>query len=222
MAKISDASDEILERIWMALEDESGELHSNDSLSLEALAVSPADLRELVDTGSVRVSPDGADLQLTDRGREAARDIVRRHRLAERLLADVLDVPGDRLESSACQFEHLLHPDIEHKVCILLGHPRTCPHGKAIPAGRCCQEGRSVGDRIVSSLMEMQPGEHGSIAYLHTGRSDLLNKLMALGMLPGTPIEVIRTFPSYVFRLGETEYAVDRDIASAVYVRLAD
>ena len=45
---------------------------------------------------------------------------------------------------------------------------------------------------------------------------------MALGMAPGAPVELLRTFPSYVFRLGETEYAVDKDIAAEVYVRLAD
>jgi len=222
VARISDASDEILERIWTALENEKGELESDGPVLLAELNTSATELRELIDSGSVRLSPDGGQLTLSAKGRNSARDIVRRHRLAERLLADVLDVPGDTLERSACQFEHLLHPDIEHKVCILLGHPRTCPHGMTIPPGRCCLEGRSVEDRIVSSLVDMQPGECGTIAYLHADRHELLRKLMALGMLPGTPVQLIRTFPSYVFRLGETEYAVDKDIASAVYVRLAD
>jgi DtxR family Mn-dependent transcriptional regulator len=139
----------------------------------------------------------------------------------------VLDVRGAQLNESACRFEHLLYADIDEKVCVLLGHPRTCPHGKPIPPGACCEEGRgrpagARKERIVSALTDMHPGERGTITYLATHRDDILRKLMALGLLPGAPIELIRTFPSYVFRLGETEYAVDKEIAASLYVRLAD
>ena len=222
MARVSDAADEILERIWTQLEGDRSEVDLGRPLDLEELGVSPYELRELVDASLLAVTEDEVRATLTESGLEAARDIVRRHRLAERLLADVLDVPGDRLNQSACQFEHLLHPDIEQKVCLLLGHPRTCPHGNPIPPGPCCRAGRAAEARIVSALVDMHAGERGTIAYLHTSRHEILRKLMALGMLPGAPVELLRTFPSYVFRLGETEYAVDKDIAAEVYVRLAD
>ena len=222
MARVSDAADEILERIWTQLEGDRGEVDLGRPLDLEELGVSPYELRELVDASLLAVTEEGVRATLTESGLEAARDIVRRHRLAERLLADVLDVPGNRLNQSACQFEHLLHPDIEQKVCLLLGHPRTCPHGNPIPPGPCCRAGRAAEARIVSALVDMHAGERGTIAYLHTSRHEILRKLMALGMLPGAPVELLRTFPSYVFRLGETEYAVDKDIAAEVYVRLAD
>jgi DtxR family Mn-dependent transcriptional regulator len=227
--KVSDAADEILERIWTQLQGDRGERDLSQALDLRELAAPDQELRELVDAGLLRpgarqpeAGGEGAPLALTPSGLEAARDIVRRHRLAERLLADVLDVRGTQLNESACQFEHLLHPDIDEKVCILLGHPRTCPHGKPIPPGPCCQQGRVTKERIVSALVDMRHGERGTISYLHTHRHDILLKLMALGLLPGAPIELTRTFPSYVFRIGETEYAVDREIAAAVYVRLAD
>jgi DtxR family Mn-dependent transcriptional regulator len=222
VAKVSDAADEILERIWTQLEGDTGDLDLARPLDLEELGSSCSDLRELTDAGLLAEARGDGGLTLTEAGLEAARDIVRRHRLAERLLADVLDIRGAELNESACQFEHLLHPDIEQKVCILLGHPRSCPHGKPIPSGRCCREGRAVEERLVSALVDMHPGERGRVAYLHTGRHDLLRKLMALGLLPGASVELVRTFPSYVFRLGETEYAVDRDIAAAVYVRVPD
>jgi len=222
VARVSDAADEILERIWTQLEGDRGEVDLGRPLDLEELGVSPYELRELVDASLLAVTEDEVRATLTESGLEAARDIVRRHRLAERLLADVLDVPGDRLNQSACQFEHLRHLDIEQKVCLLLGHPRTCPHGNPIPPGPCCRAGRAAEGRIVSALVDMHAGERGTIAYLHTSRHEILRKLMALGMLPGAPVELLRTFPSYVFRLGETEYAVDKDIAAEVYVRLAD
>jgi DtxR family Mn-dependent transcriptional regulator len=220
--KVSDAADEILERIWTQFEGDRGDIDLSRVLDLQELAAPDQELRELVDAGLLRRRADGGPVTLTDGGLEAARDIVRRHRLAERLLADVLDVRGTQLNESACQFEHLLHPDIDEKVCILLGHPRTCPHGKPIPPGPCCQQGRVTKERIVSALADMHPGERGTISYLHTHRHDILRKLMALGLLPGAPVELTRTFPSYVFRTGETEYAVDREIAATVYVRLAD
>ncbi len=222
MARVSDAADEILERIWTQLAGDAREVDLAHPLDLVELGTSRYDLRELIDAGLLEEALGGNGVTLTEAGLDAAKDIVRRHRLAERLLADVLDVRGALLNESACQFEHLLHSDIEQKVCLLLGHPRSCPHGRPIPPGPCCREGRAVGEGIVSSLVDMHPGERGTIAYLHTGRHDILRKLMALGLLPGAPVELIRTFPSYVFRLGETEYAVDRDIAAAVYVRVAD
>ena len=227
MANVSDASDEVLERIWTRLENAQGELTQVHALRLEEMGLSAYDLADLASTGCVTISADGATFLLTDAGREAARDIVRRHRLAERLLADVLDVGGSQLDESACQFEHVLHADINEKVCILLGHPRTCPHGKAIPPGACCGEGRDRGaaggkGRIVSALTDMHPGERGTITYLHAPQGNLLRKLLALGILPGKTVELRRAFPSYVFRVNETEYAVDKDIAAAVYVRLTD
>jgi DtxR family Mn-dependent transcriptional regulator len=227
MARVSDAADEILERIWTQLEGDRGAVDLRRALDLEELTARPEELQELLEAGLLCRSKEGERLTLTESGLEAARDIVRRHRLAERLLADVLDIGGTQLDESACQFEHVLHADIDEKVCVLLGHPRTCPHGKPIPPGACCEEGRgrtasARKERIVSALSDMHPGERGTITYLATHQDEILRKLMALGLLPGAAVELIRTFPAYVLRLGETEYAVDKAIAASLYVRLAD
>ena len=71
----------------------------------------------------------GEALRLTEAGRTRARDVVRRHRLAERLFCDLLDVDHEECESSACKLEHILSPEATNSICILLGHPTTCPHG---------------------------------------------------------------------------------------------
>jgi putative ABC transport system ATP-binding protein len=78
-------------------------------------------------------------VEFTPRGRQRAADIVRRHRLAERLFTDSLAMDSEsEIEQQACKFEHILSPEATDKICAFLGHPRTCPHGAPIPPGPCC------------------------------------------------------------------------------------
>jgi putative ABC transport system ATP-binding protein len=78
-------------------------------------------------------------VELTARGRQRAADIIRRHRLAERLFTDSLAMENEaEIEQQACKFEHILSPEATEKICAFLGHPRTCPHGASIPPGPCC------------------------------------------------------------------------------------
>ncbi len=80
-----------------------------------------------------------AVIQFTDRGRQRAEDIIRRHRLAERLFTETLHLEDEaQIEQQACKFEHILSSQATEKICGFLGHPRTCPHGSPIPYGTCC------------------------------------------------------------------------------------
>ena len=80
-------------------------------------------------------------VELTAKGRQRAADIIRRHRLAERLFTDSLAMDSEtEIEQQACKFEHILSPEATDKICTFLGHPKTCPHGAPIPSGRCCGE----------------------------------------------------------------------------------
>jgi len=71
-------------------------------------------------------------------GETRAKEVIRRHRLAERLLSEVFELEESSVESSACQFEHILSPKVLDSVCTFLGHPPTRPHGRPIPKGPCC------------------------------------------------------------------------------------
>jgi putative ABC transport system ATP-binding protein len=92
------------------------------------------------------LKPDGVSIgdgtmivELTSRGRQRAADIIRRHRLAERLFTDSLALDSEtEIEQQACKFEHILSPEATDKICSFLGHPLTCPHGAPIPPGPCC------------------------------------------------------------------------------------
>lgn len=75
----------------------------------------------------------------TEKGRRRAEDIIRRHRLAERLFTQTFQVEDEKeIAEQACKFEHILSPEATDRICTFLGHPRTCPHGSPIPAGPCC------------------------------------------------------------------------------------
>lgn len=214
--ELSEISQDILEKLWTALEEE-----QRDSISIDDLGLNgqTSKLSELIARKLVLTS--GDLLELTAEGHREAENAIRRHRLAERLLNDVLATKNHLLEENACRFEHLLYEGIDDSICTLLGHPKVCPHGKPIPPGECCYQEKEVGStRLVAALADLNPGQGGKIAYVQSRQSQEIQKLMSIGILPGTPIHLIRRFPSYVFEVGNTQYAVDKDIANEIYVRL--
>src|SRR5215467_11855226 len=157
--------DEVLEELW-ALE-ENGEIAELEHMEVHgALPVSlavekmsalglvttkphppePHHHKVFVNPCHDALKPDGVSIgdgslivELTERGRKKAADIIRRHRLAERLFTDSLAMDSEtEIEQQACKFEHILSPEATDKICTFLGHPRTCPHGAPIPRGTCC------------------------------------------------------------------------------------
>ena len=93
-------------------------------------------------------------IDFTDKGRRRAADVIRRHRLAERLFVQTFQVQSeDEIEQQACKFEHILSPEATDKICTFLGHPRTCPHGAPIPMGDCCKAPSETNPSKVSSLI---------------------------------------------------------------------
>lgn len=212
--RVSDAAEEILEFLWVATE-EKGE----NSVLFEDLGIEAGDegLAELLRLAYVEVH--GERVHLRKEGREEARMTVRRHRLSERLMMDILDIKGATGNDRACEFEHLLHHGVDTKICTLLNHPTTCPHGNPIPPGTCCDEARSLGEVGVVALTELKPGEGGEIAYLAASDVRKMQKLMSMGVLPGSDLCLIRTYPSYIFKVGNSEFAVDEDLAREIFIR---
>jgi putative ABC transport system ATP-binding protein len=81
----------------------------------------------------------GGEVHLTEAGSRRARDVVRRHRLAERLFTDTFAIEDAEAQVQACRFEHIITPELDQRICSFLGHPKTCPHGNPIPPGSCCE-----------------------------------------------------------------------------------
>jgi len=211
---ISDKAEEILESLWIATEEEGDTAASFERLGIDA---DNEGLSELVGLAYVEVR--GGRVSLRSEGRQEAQMTVRRHRLAERLIMDILDLKGAPGEERACEFEHLLHHGVDTKICTLLNHPTTCPHGKPIPPGSCCEEARRQGTVGVVTLTEVLPGEEAEIAYLATTDNKKMQKLMSMGVLPGNRLVLARAFPTFVFRMGHSEFAVDAQLAREIFVR---
>lgn len=210
---LSERAEEILEALWIQVEEQGAK-----SLALGASRDEPA-IDELVKLGYIRL--DTGHIHLLEKGRSHALACVRRHRLAERLLADLFYIKKDKMEEVSCKFEHLLHEGLEDKVCSILGHPAICPHGKPIPPGNCClnkQDKKSL--KFVAPLEHLEPKDKGRIAYLQAKDASQMQRLISIGAMPGAAIRLIQKFPSYVFELGQSQFAVDRELAAAIFVRL--
>ena len=213
---LGEKAEELLETLWIRTEEK-----KEGSLPLDALMVTERKLMEqLFNAGYVSISDNRA--KLTSTGRPEAVNVVRRHRLAERLLTDVLGTKDMLVHEKACKFEHLLDRGLDESICVLLGHPKVCPHGNTIPPGRCCREKQAQPQKVVAPLSQLSLGQKGKVAYIYAPETDKLQKMMAMGILPGAPISPIQNFPSHVFQAGQTEFAVDKEIADAIYVRLIE
>lgn len=167
----------------------------------------------LVDVGSdgqVRFSPEGE---------RRARQVVRSHRLAERLVRDVL---GQAAEPSACEFEHLLGTEVVDAICTLLGHPRECPHGYPIPPGGCCERSEQVVTRQVKPLAEMAIGASGRIAWVYARSDAQLHALDSLQLRPGAMVTLHQRRPSFVVECEGAHLALDDALAQAVNVWTVD
>lgn len=210
---LSERAEEILEALWIQIEEQ-----GKKPLDLGASRDDPA-IEELVKIGFIRKDVD--HIHLLERGKSHAEACVRRHRLAERLLTDVFDIKKKIIDEVSCKFEHLLHEGLEDKVCAILGHPKECPHGKPIPIGKCCLEkkGKKL-LKIVAPLIELEVKDKGQIAYLETKDSSQMQKLISIGTIPGVSLTLIQKFPSYIFQIGESQFAIDQELASSIYVRL--
>ncbi|MDX1584725.1 MAG: metal-dependent transcriptional regulator, partial [Thermoanaerobaculia bacterium] len=202
-------TDEILERLWY-LHERGAEVATVDDLKIDASGENlRRALEELIDDRAVASDP---SLKMLPAGEERARGIIRRHRLAEILFSEVLEVDWEDAEASACEFEHMLSERVVDRVCTFLGHPPKCPHGLAIPSGSCCGRFDRRVDPLVSRLSDLPISGSGRIVFM-TPASSWLNRLSALGIVPGTEVKLMQRKPSIVISCGQTSVAIEDEIA---------
>src|SRR5947207_659511 len=147
--------DHLLEQIWICGEE--GKPAQSELLRVEGPAgqlpivgVEPATrlLARMADSRLIEFNGNqngtatkgrNGEVYLTEAGSRRARDVVRRHRLAERLFTDTFAIEDSEAHVQACRFEHIITPELDQRICSFLGHPKTCPHGNPIPPGECCE-----------------------------------------------------------------------------------
>ena len=96
---------------------------------------------------------------------------------------------GD-IETGACEFEHILAPELVASICTLFGHPKECPHGGKISEGECCRQARKTLSSAVVPLSEMNIGEEVKVAYVNTRSNSRMHKLSHFGIIPGASISI--------------------------------
>ncbi len=202
----ADSIDEMLETFWELRERGTLDRASlADKITLKAV--------EMLEAKGM-LSFDGNIPALTEDAEDRAHDIVRRHRLAERLFHDVLDLSN--YEDDACTFEHVISKNVEEALCTFLGHPPACPHGKPIPKGACCSALSKKYTPLITNLSNVEVGTDVVVAFLNTSH---IEKLTAMGLAPGSTVRLMQKRPTMVIQVEETTLALDNEIVKGIFVR---
>lgn len=170
-------------------------------------------LRRLQSQGLVERTSDQG-VRLSESGRLMATRMVRRHRLLERFLVDVLGLSWHGAHEEACRLEHGLSADSEEGLARLLEGAETCPHGNPIPA----VDGE-VPRQETLALHDLRPQESGYVVCIEDENQEELRYLASLGLVPGAQVTLEELAPfngPVLISVGRARYAVGREIASKV------
>lgn len=157
-------------------------------------------------------------VNLTRKGRKIALDVIRRHRLSERLLTDILSLEWSKAHDAACKLEHAIaDKDIIEPLEKALGKPKTCPHGNPIPSesGKVVEEKSEV-------LANLGNGEEGIIVKVTNEKPELLQYLVTLGLVPGANVQIEEKAPfngPIMVKVMGASYALGRNVASVIWVK---
>jgi DtxR family Mn-dependent transcriptional regulator len=156
-------------------------------------------------------------VHLTDEGRGYATSIMRRHRLAERLLVDVLQVPWHQVHEEAGRLEHAISANLEAHLVKLLGDPATCPHGNPIPGSA----NKAPSDPLVP-LAELSAGDSAEVRRISEeieADGDSMLLLEEAGLIPGRALTAVRSDRArFTVQTTEGESVVPPHVATRVYV----
>jgi DtxR family transcriptional regulator, Mn-dependent transcriptional regulator len=195
----------------------SGEAHTGDLA--EKLGVSPgtvtATIKRLADRG-LAVHKPYRGVALTDEGRGAAVAAIRRHRIVERFLSDMLGYPWNEADRLAGSFEHELPQEVEDRLFNALDRPTTCPHGFPIPAAEAGELTE------LPPLYALEPGDVAEVAVPGSTDPEVVAFLDTLGLRPGVRVEVREKHPfdgPLVLHVGGQDRTLGSTVARQVYVR---
>jgi DtxR family Mn-dependent transcriptional regulator len=176
-------------------------------------------LDRLADEGYVR--REGRTVELTQKGSALAAKVVRKHRLAERLLVDVIGLDWHKVHEEAGRWEHVISDDVEARLVILLGDPATCPHGNPIPGSASAPSGE-----VQRPLAEMAPGTRVRLERISEDVEIDMRSLVYLdenGFTPGATALVTSRGPdgTLVLEVGASTVAFGSELSRRLYVAVA-
>jgi len=183
------------------------------------LGVAPATvsgmLKKLVNDGYAEHEVRG-DIKLTRKGLEVAVGVVRRNRLAERLLTDVLGMPWDEVYAEACILEHAITPRVEECLVAALGDPQTCPHGHPIPPIDLTEP-----VRVGAPLAQVDEGAEVTVAGVSEQMPEMLRYLGQVGIRPGVALRIVQKAPlggPVTIEIDGQRHAISLELARTVMV----
>jgi DtxR family transcriptional regulator, Mn-dependent transcriptional regulator len=186
----------------------------SERLGLSAPSVSEGVAR-LEEQGLLELQPDRT-VALTDDGRDRAEHVMRKHRLAERLLVDVLGVEHEHVHEEACRWEHVISDRVEAKLLEFLGNPTTSPYGNPIPGVHPEGDG--------DDLLPLTEADSGTVTVERIseklqGDRDVMHRLDQAGVRYGCDAEVVRDAGGVTLQVdGGVPVSLDLDAARLVYV----
>jgi len=209
--------EEYLECIYK-LQEKSGVARTSDIVkSLNVAAGTVTNTVEWLEKEDLVTHKPYKGVKLTEKGRKIALQVIRKHRLSERLLVDILHMKWDKVHDTACKLEHSITDEMIKPLEKALKHPRTCPHGNPIPT-KC----GGIFEENSQPLLELATGEQSTIIKITNERSDLLHYLDELGLVPEASIEILEKAPfngPITVKVGSTNHAISRAIASIIQVK---
>ena len=171
-------------------------------------------VKRLADRGLVDHRP-YQGVTFTADGRRAAVSAIRRHRIVERFLADMLGYAWNEADELAVSFEHDLPDEVTERLFVALHRPDTCPHGFPIPRA----EAHDVPD--TPELYDLEPGDVAEVAVSGSTDAEILSFLGTLGVVPGVEVAVIEKHPfdgPLVVRIDGQTRTIGQRVARQVYV----
>jgi DtxR family transcriptional regulator, Mn-dependent transcriptional regulator len=188
----------------------------------ERLGVTPgsvsAMIKKLAEVDLVTHTPYHG-VRLTPAGRRTALEVIRHHRLLELFLAEVLEMPWDRVHQEAEVLEHVLSSELEEIIAAKLGNPTRDPHGDPIPSADF-----EIEERETRSLADLQPGDEGVFVRVSDSDPAMLRYLGERGVTPGARLEVVERQPfggPLFVRFGSQVHPLGGDLAQAMRVEVA-
>lgn len=185
-----ESAEEYLEAIYR-LEREGPGVTTSGVASMLGVAPGSASgmLKKLASDGYVTQVARG-EVSLTRKGLEVGVRVLRRHRLAERLLTDIMRMPWDEVHAEACMLEHAISERVENRLIELLHDPKTCPHGHPIPP-----RDLSLPERIGEPLAQSEVGSDVAVHGVTEALPEILRYLREIGLLPGIRVRVVEKAP---------------------------
>lgn len=192
----------------------------------EALDVSPATafgmLKRMDRDGLVQLSPT-KEIALTTAGNEIAEDVIRRHRLAERLLTDVLHLEWHNAYAEAHRLEHGISPQVADRLVEILGNPSTCPHGYPIPGTDGYASIRHLRSHL-KSLNQVPEGRRAVVQRVPEEDAELLKYLDTYRMWPGAEITVTETAAfkgTVTLQVDSQDIVISTDTAAKIIIKIS-